>query len=220
MSGPTMSPGISRRALIAASAACAAAFATAPAFAQKKIDVSEADLMAAGPLPDIVYGKADAPITIVEYASMTCPHCANFHKTIFPTLKSKYIDTGKVKLIFREFPLDDLAVAASMLARCSGGEGPSAMISELFARQSDWAFVRGDPRPKLFDMAKQAGFTQAEFDKCLTDDDLYKKILAVRKKGSDSFGVTSTPTFFVNGKRVDGGSITDFDKAIAPLIKS
>ena len=119
---------------------------------------SPEELMRPGPLPDIVLGKADAPVTIVEYASMTCPHCATFSKTTFPALKSKYIDTGKVRFIFREFPLDELAAAASMLARCidpQNGEKAMAVIDVLFHSQDKWA-VR-NPVPQLQQIAKQAG---------------------------------------------------------------
>jgi protein-disulfide isomerase len=171
-------------------------------------------------LSDIVIGKADAPVTIIEYASMTCPHCAHFHNTIYPQLKEKYLDTGKAKLIFREFPLDDTALAASMLARCVGGAGPAAMISDLFKRQEQWAFVpKNVVVARLFDMARQAGFTKASFDKCLTDDKLLNQITAIRKRANDAFGVNSTPTFFINGTRNRGGSMADFERAIDPLLK-
>lgn len=174
-----------------------------------------------GELPEIVIGNPDAKVTIIEYASMTCPHCAAFHKNVLPQLKAKYIDPGKVKLVFREFPLDNLAIAASMVARCTGGAGPAALISDLFQRQEDWAFVRGDATPKLFDIAKQAGFTKDSFDKCRSDKTLRQKIVAIRAKASEQFGVNSTPTFFINGKRLaGGGSVADFDKALAPLLSS
>jgi protein-disulfide isomerase len=177
------------------------------------------ELMRPGPLPDLVLGKADAPVTIIEYASMTCPHCANFHKTTYPALKTKYIDTGKVRFIFREFPLDDLAVAASMLARCAGGEKSIALIDVLFASQDKWA-VR-EPIPALLQIAKQAGFTQASFDECLKDQKLYNNILAMRERGSKEFKVESTPTLFVNGKLQKGGAtIEELDKLIQPLLKS
>jgi protein-disulfide isomerase len=175
--------------------------------------------MRPGPLPDLVLGKADAPVTIVEYASMTCPHCAHFHKTTYPALKSKYIDTGKVRFIFREFPLDELAVAASMLARCAGGDKAIALIDVLFASQDKWT-VR-NPLPALLQIAKQAGFTQASFDECLKDQKLYNNIMAVRERGSKEFKVESTPTLFVNGKMQKGGvSIEELDKVIEPLLKS
>lgn len=182
--------------------------------------VSTEEVLKPGELPDIVVGKPDAKVTIVEYASMTCPHCANFHARVLPQLKTKYIDSGKVRLIFREFPLDKLALSASMLARCVGGEGTEPLIDDLFKRQNDWA-VRGDAVPKLFEVAKQAGFTKESFDKCITDQALYDKILVVRRRAAEKFGVNSTPTFFVNGQRLGGGAtITDFDNAIEPLLKS
>ena len=187
--------------------------------------VSMEDLMKPGPLPDLAEGKADAPVTVIEYASMTCPHCANFHKTTYPALKTKYIDTGKVRFIFREFPLDELAVAGSMLARCSAGEKSAspekalAMIDVLFNSQDKWA-VR-DPIPALMQISKQAGFTQATFDACLKDEKLYKDIIAMRERGSKEYKVESTPTLYVNGKMVKGGvSIEELDKAIQPLLKS
>jgi protein-disulfide isomerase len=195
-----------------------------PASAQRRkagpSEVSVEELMKPGPLPDLVLGKDDAPITVVEYASMTCGHCANFHKKVFPPLKEKYIDTGKVRLVFREFPLDNLAAGASMLARCAGGDKTFPLISALFHTQESWAFVRGDPRPELFKVAKQAGFTQESFDKCLSDQKLLDDIAAVRTRASDLFGVNSTPTFFVNGKKLEGGSLEDFDKAFEPILKS
>jgi protein-disulfide isomerase len=194
-----------------------------PAFAQRKkgpSEVSLEELMKPGPLPELTLGKADAPITVVEYASMTCGHCANFHNKIFPQIKEKYIDTGKVHFIMREFPLDNLAAAASMLARCAGGDKTFPMISALFAKQDEWAFVRGDPKPELFKFARQAGFTQESFDKCLTDQKLLDDIVATRTRGSDILGVSSTPTFFINGKKLAGGSFEDFEKAFAPILRS
>jgi protein-disulfide isomerase len=210
---------ITRREFVVSTAAllaAAALFGSAPpAFADPTME----ELMRAGPLPDLVLGKADAPVTIVEYASMTCPHCANFHKTTYPALKSKYIDTGKVRFIFREFPLDDLAAAASMLARCAGGEKSIALIDVLFASQDKWA-VR-EPIPALMQISKQAGFTQATFDECLKDQKLYNNILAMRERGSKEYKVESTPTLFVNGKMVKGGiSIEELEKVMAPLLKS
>ena len=196
-----------------------------PVLAQRKkaagpSEVPMEELMKAGSLPDLVLGKADAPITVVEYASMTCGHCATFHNKVFPALKEKYIDAGKVRLVFREFPLDNLAAAASMLARCAGGEKTFPLISVLFAKQEEWAFVKGDPRPELFKVAKQAGFTQESFDKCLADQKLLEDITAVRTRGAETFGVSSTPTFFINGKKLAGASLDDFEKAFAPILKS
>ena len=178
------------------------------------------ELMRPGPLPDIVLGKADAPVTIIEYASMTCPHCATFHKTTYPALKTKYIDTGKVRFIFREFPLDELAAAASMLARCidpENGEKAMAVIDVLFHSQDKWA-VR-NPLPQLQQIAKQAGMTQKTFEECLADQKLYNDLLAMRERGSKEYKVESTPTLFVNGKMQKGGAtIEQLDKLIDPLL--
>jgi protein-disulfide isomerase len=222
----------SRRAVLTSSVGLAAAassglLAGVPALAQKKPaagpdTVPLDEFMKAGDLPEISMGPADAKCTIVEYASMTCGHCANFHNKVFPELKAKYVDTGKVRFIFREFPLEDFAAAASMLARCSGGEKTYPLIGILFAKQDQWAAAAASARvTKLFELAKQAGFTQETFDKCLTDQKLLDQINAVRDRAGEKFGVQSTPTFFINGKKMAAGpSMAEFDKLIEPLLKA
>lgn len=219
---------ISRRALMlaAGSLAAVAALPADVAFAQRKAqaDADVAELMKAGDLPDQAIGATDAKVTVVEYASMTCGHCANFHKKVFPALKAKYVDTGKVRFIMREFPLDDLAAAASMLSRCAGGSDVTKsydLTAILFEKQEEWAFVKGNPVPKLFEIAKQAGFTQDSFDKCLTDQKLLEQITAIRERGSSKFGVNSTPSFFINGKRMnDAPTVESFEKMIEPMLKA
>jgi protein-disulfide isomerase len=218
--------GLTRRkfsAVLVAGVALASAGGLSPALSQQKAAVKEVsadELLKPGELPDIVIGKADAPVTIVEYASMTCPHCAVFHTSVLPGLKEKYIDAGKVRLIFREFPLDNVAAAAAMLGRCAGPDNAASVISKLFETQESWAFVRGSAVPGLFKVAESAGFTQDTFDKCLKDEGLLKNVIAMRERASKSFGVNSTPTFFINGKRLEGRSdqLSTFDQALAPLV--
>jgi len=181
--------------------------------------VSTEELMKPGPLPDIALGAAEAPVTIVEYASMTCPHCAHFHETTFPELKKRFIDTGKVRFIFREFPLDPLAAAGFMLARCAGDDKYYPMIETLFSQQKTWAVQK--PLPPLLAIAKQAGFTQQSFDQCLANQKLLDDIEKSRERASSKFGVNSTPTFFINGEKVAGAlSIDELEKKIQPLLKS
>jgi len=181
-----------------------------------KKDPDVAELMAPGPLEDIILGKPDAPITIVEYASMTCPHCAQFHTAVLPQLKTKYFDNGQAKLILREFPLDGLAVAAFMLARCAGPDRYYPMVGALFETQGTWAVPGTEGKDKLLLIARQAGFSKEKFDQCLADKELFNKIVAVRQRANDKFQVDSTPTFFVNGKRMKGDhQFKDFDEALA-----
>jgi protein-disulfide isomerase len=184
---------------------------TAGTVRPEKKDVPVAELMAPGPLEDIALGQADAPYTIVEYASLTCGHCAKFHTNVLPELKTKYIDTGQARLILREFPLDGLATAAFMLARCAGNDRYYPMVDALFGTQQNWAVQGGDGKEKLFSIAKQAGFSREKFDQCLADQELFDKIVQTRKIANDKFGVDSTPSFFVNGKRLMGDhKLADF----------
>jgi len=181
-------------------------------------EVPMADLLVPGPLGDEIQGQADAPVTIVEYASMTCPHCSHFHETTYPEMKKKYIDTGKVRFVFREFPLDPLALAASMLARCAGKDKYFPLIDAFFAQQKDWV-VQKALQP-MFAIAKQAGFTQQTFDQCLANHQLEQGLVGERTRATQKFNVNSTPTFFINGK-VFRGALTpeELDKQIAPYLK-
>ena len=166
--------------------------------------VDVADLMAEGPLPDVVIGDADAPVTIVEYASMTCSHCADFHENSYPQIKTDFLDTGKAKLIIREFPFDPRALAGFMLARCTGDDAKrTAMIDVLFSQQDDWA--RADnASAALLKIAKLAGMSQDEFTSCLNDKEMQEKIVEIQQKGQNEFGVNATPTFFINGDKFSG----------------
>ncbi|MGA0563234.1 DsbA family protein [Ancylobacter sp. VNQ12] len=180
--------------------------------------VDAAKLMEPGALPDQVLGKADAPVTIVEYASLTCSHCAHFHNTTFPVLKEKYIDTGKVRFILREFPLDIVAKAAFMLARCSGEGKYYPMVDVLFETQKNWAFTN-NPAQALLAIAKQSGMSEQQFNTCLSDAKLAENVNAVAERGAKDFSVDSTPTFFINGKKVAGAmSPEELDKELAPLL--
>jgi protein-disulfide isomerase len=181
--------------------------------------VALADLMAPNPLGEMAIGDEKAPITVIEYASMTCPHCAHFSETTFPELKKRYIDTGKVRFMFREFPLDQLAAAGSILARCAGPDKYFPLIETLFAQQRVWVVQK--PLAPLMAIAKQAGLTQQAFETCLDNREMLEGIEKVRNQASEKFGVNSTPTLFVNGKRLAGAlSIEELEKEFAPFLKS
>jgi protein-disulfide isomerase len=187
-----------------------------PALAQNP---SLPELLQPGPLGDMILGSDTAPVTIIEYASMTCPHCAKFHEETYPELKRKYIDTGKVRFIFREFPLDQLAAAASMLARCGGSkERYFALVETLFHKQWDWTVQR--PLAPLMAISKQAGISEQNFNECLRNQQVLDGIEEVRQRASQKFNVQSTPTFFINGKLFRGGvTLAEIEKEIAPHLK-
>lgn len=174
-------------------------------------DVDMAEVLKPGALPDMALGEANAPVTIVEYMSTTCPHCAAFHNNTFDAIKAKYVDSGKVRFIVREFPFDPRAAAAFMLARCNPQDTTKLteaaqyfpMLSMLMKQQETWAAAQ-DGREALLQMSKLAGFTQESFQACLTNQKLLDDVNAVRERGAKDFGVAATPTFLINGKRYAG----------------
>jgi protein-disulfide isomerase len=170
---------------------------------QSEGEVDIAKLMAPGPLPEMSIGKADAKVTIVEYMSMTCPHCARFHNETYDAIKTKYVDSGQVRFVLREFPFDPRAAAAFMLARCAPEGQYFPMVSMLFKQQETWA-AAPNGRDALLQMSKLAGFTQESFEACLTNQKLLDDVQATMQKGDKDFGVKATPTFFVNGKKYSG----------------
>lgn len=186
-------------------------------------EVDQAELLKEGQLKDISIGEADAPVTIVEYASLTCGHCANFHTQVLPKLKEKYISNGQARIIMREFPLNARAYAASMITRCASETATLPLVDGLFETQKDWAFKRTNQEFKqaLFDFTKQAGLSEADFNKCLGNNKLLNDLTSQFTKASEVFGVNATPAFFINGKRLRGTpSMENFEKAIDPLLEN
>jgi len=178
------------------------------------------DILVAGPLGEQTLGDPSAPVTVIEYASMTCSHCADFHENTFTPFKEKYIDTGKVHFIFREFPLDALATSAFVLARCLPEERYFAFVDLLFRQQAVWAFSQ-NPALELLRIGKQAGFTQESFKACLTNQKILDGVNWVKNRGSEELGVRSTPTFFINGKKPSKSgalSLEDLDQEIEALL--
>jgi protein-disulfide isomerase len=173
-------------------------------------------------LPDMALGPANSPVTITEFASMTCPHCAAFNESVFPKIKSEYIDTGKIRYVFREFPLDIKAAAGSMLARCIAKDDAGkyfAVIDMLFRQQNEWAGK--NTTETLIRIGKQAGLSQQSVEDCLKDQALLDKIAADQKYASEVLKVDSTPTFFINGEKIKGEtSFAEFDKRIKSLLKT
>jgi protein-disulfide isomerase len=187
-----------------------------PAFAE----ASEEELMVPGPLGEQAQGDPKAPVTLIEYAAVTCPHCSDFFLHQYPEIKSKYIDTGKVHFIFREFPLNALDVAGYMLARCAGDDKYFPIVDTLFEKQREWAFVQ-KPLEPLMAIAKQAGFTKESFEACLTNQKVEDGVRWVRERAAQKFGVSGTPTFFINGKKFTGNpTAADLGKEIDGYLKS
>ncbi len=167
------------------------------------------------PLEDKVMGKEDAPIAIVEYASMTCPHCRKFHEEVLPKIKKDYIETGKAKYILRPFPFDGdrRGEAAFMLAYCVPNGNYYAMVDALFSTQKSWA-SEGNPVPELLRLSKLSGMTEKDFEACLKNQDLLTKMVNGRNKAVKEFGVRATPTLFVNGKKLGDSTLETLSKAL------
>jgi len=168
-------------------------------------------------LGERVLGPADAPVTIVEYASMSCPHCGAFHRETFDAFKEKYVDSGQVRFMFREFPLNSPAYVVALLARCSPEERYFTVVDAYFDHQERWMTAE-DTKVAIFDIAKQLGFTQQSFDECISNQAIFTGLENEMKRGA-AFGVQATPTFFINGKKAQGAlSLEDLDKEIEPLL--
>ena len=171
-------------------------------------------------LPDMAIGAAKAPVTIVEYASMTCPHCAAFEQNVFPMLKSKYMDTGKVRFVFREFPLDIKAAAAAMLARCIAGDDAGKFFAtiDLLFKQQDQLMEQTKDTIKL--IGKQAGMDELAVETCAKDQALLDKSKADQAFAYETLKVDATPTFFGNGERLRGAmSFEELEERIKPRLK-
>lgn len=203
-----------RRELLASAAILASYALSVPTIAKA---ADETDLMAPGALPEKAFGSENAPVTVIEYMSMTCPHCQNFHMTTWPEIKKKYVDTGKIRFIFREFPFDPRSTAAFMLARCVGEDKWYPVVDLLFRSQETWARAQ-DGRQALQSTMAVTGMSQKDFETCLTDQALLDKVTAVANKGKQ-LGVDSTPTFFINGKKYAGAlPLDEFSKLVDPLL--
>lgn len=159
--------------------------------------------------PERVLGKADAPVTIYEYSSLTCPHCATFHKETLPKLKEAYIDTGKVKLVLRDFPLDQVALGGAMLARCAPEPMFYRMIDVLFANQQTWARA-SNPLDGLKQYGRLAGMSDDAMNACFQKEDLLKQIQTVQSAAQDAFRIQSTPSFVIDGQTYAGAREFDF----------
>jgi protein-disulfide isomerase len=201
---------ISRRHLLLAGAALAALGAATPALA-----VDMAELLKPPSLGDMALGADEgAKVTLIEYASATCPHCAAFHNKTWKQLKAEYVDTKKIRFIFREFPTNDAALAAFMIARAAPKESYFPLMDVFFETLETWA---KNPAEGLLNIAKQAGFSQAKFDETLNNEALAKGIMEIRDGGA-KFGVDATPTFFLNGGKFTGRDFAEFKAAIDPLL--
>ena len=157
---------------------------------------------------DYSMGPADAKVVLVEYASLTCTHCANFHTTVLPSIKKEFVDTGKVRYIYRDFPLDRVALGAAMIASCSGRDSFFGFIDTFYATQGKWS-RSPDPISALAGLAKLGGMSQTKFEACLKDVENQNGILQQRLEASNEFKVQATPTVFINGERYGGGMTLD-----------
>lgn len=166
---------------------------------------------------EIVYGDPDAPVTIVEYASLTCPHCANFHTEMLPLLKERLLDTGKAKLVFKDFPLDQLALRAAVMVRCNTGPRSRAMLDVLFNTQSSWG-NSSDPVGSLLNIGRAAGMTDQDIEACFNNQEIVDGVIQQRLEGEQTYQVNSTPSFVIDGTLYSGGmTIEQFEQVVKSL---
>jgi protein-disulfide isomerase len=162
-------------------------------------------------------GDPNAPVTIIEYSSLTCPHCAQFHNEVLPELKERYIATGKVRLVYRDFPLDQRALEASVLAHCAGPDRYFGLLEVMFRTQPTWA--RAGDLSQLKGLGRLAGMSEAQMEACLADEELVDGILRTRLEGQEEYDLRSTPTFIIGGQSHAGTrSVEEFSALIEPLL--
>ena len=195
--------------------------AEAQAAANAPAPVDQSNLGAlerANPLGEIVLGAPDAPVTIVEYSSLTCPHCGAFHRDTLPELTEKYVNKGLVKFYFRPFPFDPYATAGAMLAQCVSPAARVNFLDVLFKRQQQW--IQADkPMDELQALAKQAGLSESDFVVCLKDQNRLDGVRQMQSAAAEELGVRSTPTFFINGEKMAGNQpLAEFEKILKPLV--
>lgn len=191
---------------IGTDAALSRAYAADDAKAEKAAETNE-----------IIYGDPDAPVTIVEYASLTCPHCANFHTTMLPLLKERLLDTGKAKLVFKDFPLDQLALRASVLIRCNTGTRSRAMLDVLFKTQESWGRSQ-DPVGALLNIGRAAGMTDEDLEACFNNQEIVDGVIQQRLEAEQTYQVSSTPSFVIDGTLYRGGmTIEQFEQVVESL---
>ncbi len=214
-------PSFARALLVALTVAALDAFGTISLPSAALADSALAALVAKPvSLPDMALGSANAPVTIVEYSSLTCPHCADFAENVFPMLRSKYIDTGKMRFISREFPLEIKAAGASMLARCAAnGDAQKYFDATAMLFKEQQALVE-HTTDTLKEVGGKFGMSEEAVEACVKDNALLDKLKADQDFAYDKLKVDATPTFFVNGERVKGSmSFEEFEKKLAPLLK-
>lgn len=208
---------LSRRESLAI-AACLVSLATVPAWAQTGAAPATGPRLDSG---DMVLGAANAPVTIIEYASLTCPHCARFHTETLPQLKANYIDKGLVKYVFRDFPLDGVALSGAMIARCAGPERYFGLLDVFFQQQSSWASGNdgGKMVAALKRLARLGGLSEAQVDECLRNKEIQDAVIGSRLAGEKQFDVRSTPTLIINGQKHAGAlTFEAIDKILKPLV--
>lgn len=182
--------------------------------------VSSAFAQGSKPL-EVAIGAKDAPVTVIEYMSLTCPHCANFHTDVLPDVMKEYVDTGKVRMVFRDFPLDGVAYRAAIVTHCMAEAGPKryyGFVQILFQQQRRWATAQ-DPMAEVAKLARIGGMSEEKFEGCLANDRYATGVLQSYQQGEAEFGVRSTPSFVVNGRVIPGGmSFEEFERVVEPLI--
>jgi len=203
--------------ILAASASIASLYGLGSAQAQEGTSHDLAKLAAVA-LPDRVLGSADAKVTVIEYASPTCPHCAQFHNNVYPQFKTDYIDSGKVKFILRPFVRNVLDAVVFMLADAAGEAQYHTVIATYFKTQEQWGTAE-KPRDALLAIAKQLGFTDQSFEAALTNQELFTAMETMREQALDEFKLEGTPTFYINGKQLTGDkTLEQLKEAIDPLL--